>query len=110
MAGKPQESNYWQLQETTVLYRPVGQKELELIQASGYTALPPRLSEQPVLYPVVNEGYARQIVQDWNTKYNADGRGFVTRFRVRGSYLAQYEIQTVGGSEHQELEPGPGLG
>jgi hypothetical protein len=35
---------------TTILYRPVGPKELALIRASGMKAFPPRLPEQPILY------------------------------------------------------------
>lgn len=38
-----------------ILYRPVGTKELNLIRESGYRAFPPRLPEQPVFYPVLNE-------------------------------------------------------
>jgi hypothetical protein len=34
-------------QETTTLYRPTGEQELALIQASGYTAFPPRSPWQP---------------------------------------------------------------
>ncbi|MGH9944256.1 MAG: hypothetical protein ACRD9R_18065 [Pyrinomonadaceae bacterium] len=89
--------------QTITLYRPVGSKELQLIAESGYAAFPPRLPEQPIFYPVLNEGYAAQIARDWNTKYNADGRGYVTRFRVRAEFLKRYEMQTVGGVEHQEL-------
>jgi hypothetical protein len=86
----------------TVLYRPVGVKELELISASGFTAFPPRLPEQPFFYPVANESYAAKIARDWNTKYNAEGCGYVTRFSVSADFLAQYDLKTVGGSEHQE--------
>ncbi|HEV2705113.1 MAG TPA: hypothetical protein VGV59_04265 [Pyrinomonadaceae bacterium] len=46
--------------ETTVLYRPVGQKELELIRASDFREFPPRLPEQPIFYPVLSEKYAVQ--------------------------------------------------
>lgn len=42
----------------TILYRPVGPNELALIEASGWTAFPPRLPEQPIFYPVMNEEYA----------------------------------------------------
>jgi len=87
--------------ETTILYRPVGPKELELIAASGFREFPPRLPEQPIFYPVLNEEYARQIAQDWNVK--ASGSGFVTRFAVRSEFLARYPVQKVGGSIHQEL-------
>jgi hypothetical protein len=41
--------------ETTTLYRPVGQEELDLIQSSVYREFPPRLPHQPIFYPVLNE-------------------------------------------------------
>src|SRR5258705_8068306 len=90
------------MENTTLLSRPVGQKELELIQQSQFTAFPPRLPEQPIFYPVLNEEYAAQIARDWNAKHNADKVGYVTRFSVRNDYLKKYEIQTVGSSIHQE--------
>ena len=62
-----------------ILYRPVGTKELELIRESGYRAFPPRLPEQPIFYPVLNEKYAVEIASRWNVKYNDDHRGYVTR-------------------------------
>ena len=89
--------------DTTVLYRPVGQAELELIERSGWTAFPPRLPHQPIFYPVANEAYAVQIARDWNTKDAASGHvGYVTRFRVRSDYLSRYPIQTAGARQHQE--------
>ena len=87
--------------DTMTLFRPVGPKELELIRASGNRAFPPRLPEQPIFYPVLTEDYAVQIAQDWNAKDS--GAGYVTRFRVRREFIAKYPIQTVGGSNHQEL-------
>lgn len=86
----------------TILFRPVGREELKLIEESDYKAFPPRLPEQPIFYPVLNEDYATQIARDWNAKYNASKRGYVTRFKVRKDFLERYEVQTVGGSEHQE--------
>ena len=83
------------------LFRPVGPKELELIRASGNRAFPPRLPEQPIFYPVLNEDYAVQIARDWNVKDS--GAGYVTRFRVRKDFVAKYPVQTVGGSSHKEL-------
>jgi hypothetical protein len=87
-------------ENTVILFRPVGPKELELIRESGYRAFPPRLPEQPIFYPVLNEAYATQIARDWNVKHS--GQGFVTRFHVRAAYIQRFEVQTVGGSEHQE--------
>jgi hypothetical protein len=86
---------------TTTLYRPVGPKELELIAASGFREFPPRLAEQPIFYPVLNEEYARKIAESWNVK--ASGSGFVARFAVRSAFLARYPVQTVGSAIHQEL-------
>ena len=90
-------------ERTTTLYRPVGEKELRLIRESGFREFPPRLPEQPIFYPVLNEEYATQIARDWNTKHGATRRGYVTRFRVRSEFVRRYEVQTVGGSVHQEL-------
>jgi hypothetical protein len=36
--------------DALVLYRPVGQEELDLIAESGFRAFPPRLPGQPVFY------------------------------------------------------------
>lgn len=75
------------------LYRPVGAAELEKIAASGYQAFPPRLPEQPLFYPVLNERYATEIARSWNTRDAALGQiGHVTRFRVRAEHLARYVV------------------
>ncbi|MEM7716059.1 MAG: hypothetical protein AAF349_21220 [Cyanobacteria bacterium P01_A01_bin.68] len=78
----------------------MGHKELELIKKSGYKNFPPRLPEQPIFYPVLNEEYATKIAKDWNVK--ASGSGFVTKFAVRSDYLAKFEVKTVGSSICQE--------
>ena len=88
----------------TTLYRPVGQRELDLIAAADYRAFPPRLSWQPIFYPVTNEEYAVQIAREWNTKDAENGSvGYVTRFSLPTDYLARYPVQKVGGREHTEL-------
>ena len=90
-------------EETITLYRPVGPKELALIRESDVRAVPPRLPEQPIFYPVLNEAYATQIARDWNSKSEQNGNaGFVTRFEVRASFLADYLVETVGNRTHQE--------
>jgi hypothetical protein len=86
--------------DTVTLFRPVGPKELQLIEASGFRVFPPRLPDQPIFYPVTNHAYATQIARDWNVK--ASGAGFVTRFAVRAEYLARFPVQTVGGAMHTE--------
>ncbi|HEY7126678.1 MAG TPA: hypothetical protein VH540_22260 [Ktedonobacterales bacterium] len=84
----------------TILFRPVGQNELALIRESGYTAFPPRLSYQPIFYPVVYEEYAEQIARDWNAQNGKSG--YVTRFLVRGEFLDRYEIHQAGSPAHME--------
>ena len=88
-------------EDLIILYRPVGPKELALIAAGGFRDFPPRLPEQPVFYPVLNEEYARQIARDWNTKDS--GAGYVTRFVLRKSFASKYPVQKAGGSIHLEL-------
>ena len=86
---------------TITLFRPVGPEELELIKQSGWTKFPPRLPEQPIFYPVMNEEYAIQIARDWNVP--ASGSGYVTKFEVDSDYVAKYPVQNVGGEIHNEL-------
>ena len=86
---------------TMTLWRPVGPQELALIEATDMRAFPPRLPEQPIFYPVLNEGYARQIARDWNTKSEARA-GYVTRFEVLKAFLDAYEVQEAGGRAHRE--------
>ncbi len=81
--------------ETVTLWRPTGPQELALVEASGWRAWPPRLPDQPIFYPVLNEDYATRIARDWNVK--ASGAGFVTRFAVRKSFLDRYDVQQAGG-------------
>ena len=89
--------------ETVTMYRPVGKNELKLIENSGFTAYPPRLPDQPIFYPVLNEGYARQIAKDWNSRINDDKEGYVTRFAVKKSVADKYQPEVVGAKEHEEI-------
>jgi hypothetical protein len=86
---------------TTTLWRPTGPKELELVRALEWRAWPPRLPEQPIFYPVLNEDYAVKIARDWNVKN--DGAGFVTRFEVESDFLSRYPVQQAGGRTILEL-------
>lgn len=81
------------------LRRPVGRGELELIAATCMRAVPPRLPEQPIFYPVLTEAYAVKIARDWNAPR---GGGYVTQFQVRTTFLERYEIKEAGGREHLE--------
>ncbi|MEY9873890.1 hypothetical protein ABH931_003384 [Streptacidiphilus sp. MAP12-33] len=86
---------------TTTLWRPTGPVELALVRELGFRAWPPRLPEQPIFYPVLNEDYAIRIARDWNVKH--DGAGFVTRFEVDTEFLRRYPVQQAGGSTILEL-------
>lgn len=86
--------------DTVTLWRPVGPAELDLIREAAFRAFPPRLPEQPIFYPVLTEEYAVKIARDWNVP--ASGAGHVTRFQVRRTYLARYDVQDAGGKRYQE--------
>ncbi|WP_413468586.1 ADP-ribosylation/crystallin J1 [Mesorhizobium muleiense] len=86
--------------DTVTLWRPVGPKELKLIEKSGMRAFPPRLPEQPIFYPVLSEAYAVQIARDWNMP--ANGSGFVTRFEVLKDFLDRYQIEQAGSKALRE--------
>jgi hypothetical protein len=43
-----------------ILFRPVGEAELVLIRQSGWREFPPRLPEQPIFYPVLDEHSPKQ--------------------------------------------------
>lgn len=87
--------------ETTLLWRPTGPEELDLVRRSGWRAWPPRLPEQPIFYPVLNEEYAVKIARDWNVPRH--GVGYVTRFRVESPFLERYPVQQAGGKTILEL-------
>lgn len=83
------------MDDVVELWRPTGPEELALVEASGWSAWPPRLPEQPIFYPVLNEEYATKIAREWNVPHS--GVGYVTRFRVRSEFLERYEVQQAGG-------------
>lgn len=86
------------------LYRPVGITELLLILNSNSTRFPPRLSWQPIFYPVLNQPYATQIAREWNTQDEFSGYcGIVTTFEIDETHYHEYIPQTVGDINHQEL-------
>jgi len=86
---------------TTTLWRPTGPEELALVRASGWAAWPPRLPEQPIFYPVLNEDYAIKIARDWNVP--ASGVGYVTRFRIGTEFVIRYPVRAAGGRTILEL-------
>ena len=90
--------------KTTTLYRPVGEKEIILIIESNSKKFPPRLEWQPIFYPVLNEDYASEIAEKWNTRDEAGNYlGFVTQFEVLEDEVNKYPAQNVGAKNHNEL-------
>jgi hypothetical protein len=90
--------------KTTTLYRPVGEKEMALIIESGFKKFPPRLEWQPIFYPVLDEDYASEIAEKWNTRDEAGNYlGFVTKFEVLEEEANKYPAQNVGAKNHNEL-------
>ena len=87
--------------KTMTLWRPCGPAELALVRESGWTAWPPRLPDQPIFYPVLNEDYAVKIARDWNAP--RDGVGYVTRFELDRTFAERYPIQQAGGKTILEL-------
>jgi hypothetical protein len=86
---------------TSTLWRPTGPQELALVRESGWRRWPPRLPDQPIFYPVLNEDYAVTIARDWNVP--TSGAGYVTRFRVESGFLSRYPVRQVGGRTILEL-------
>ncbi|WP_432536217.1 hypothetical protein [Kineococcus arenarius] len=82
-------------EETVLLWRPTGPEELALVEEFGWRRWPPRLPDQPIFYPVLNEEYATKIARDWNVPHS--GVGYVTRFQVRKDFLDAYPVQQAGG-------------
>lgn len=85
----------------TTLWRPVGPEELRLVEDAGWRRWPPRLPDQPIFYPVLNEAYATQIAREWNVP--ASGVGHVTRFRVGTPFARRYTTKRAGGGHLLEL-------
>ncbi|WP_228434815.1 ADP-ribosylation/crystallin J1 [Chryseobacterium defluvii] len=92
------------MMKTKTLYRPVGEKEMILIIESNYKKFPPRLEWQPIFYPVLDEYYASEIAEKWNTRDEfGNYLGFVTQFEVLEEIINKYPSQNVGARNHNEL-------
>jgi hypothetical protein len=87
-------------EDSVVMFRPTGPRELALVAESGFTRWPPRLPGQPIFYPVQNQAYASEIAEKWNVPES--GAGYVTRFRVRRAFADRYELHQVGAAHHLE--------
>lgn len=86
------------------MFRPVGEREMELIQKSGFKKFPQRLKEQPFFYPVINKEYAVEIASKWNVNdINSNYKGYVLKFSVDDEYISSFQQHTVGAAYHKEL-------
>jgi hypothetical protein len=88
--------------QTVTLFRPTGQAERDLVEASGWRAFPPRLPEQSIFYPVLTEEYATKIARDWNAR---EGNiGYVLRFELPAEALDRWPPQQgAAGATFREL-------
>jgi len=85
-----------------MLWRPVGLEEMALVYDAGMLQFPPRLPDQPIFYPVLNEAYAAQIARDWNAKQPSFA-GYVLELELANAVGSRYQPQTVGAALHREL-------
>lgn len=92
------------MSDTITLFRPVGAFEMLKILQADAREFPPRLPEQPIFYPVLNQEYAESIASRWNTQdSHSSHAGFVTRFAVEAAYIARFEEHIVGPRTRAEL-------
>jgi hypothetical protein len=90
--------------DTTTLWRPVDQAELDLLAASDWRHFPPRRTGQPIFYPLLDEEYATKIARAWYTQDAGSAfAGYVVRFDVDAAYLARFEPEPGGGRGIDEL-------
>ena len=87
-------------EDTVLLFRSTGPAEYRQLEENGFTRWPPRLPDQPIFYPVLHESYAEEVARRWNVP--EDSVAYVTRFRVKKSFMDQYEFHKVGGELHIE--------
>jgi hypothetical protein len=91
-------------QSTTVLYRPVGRRELELIRAGGFRTFPPPPPGQSIFKPALTREYAAEVARDWSAmeKTRAYSDVYVTRFHVDSAFLSRYSLHQVADSIERE--------
>jgi len=63
-------------------------------------AVPPRLPEQPIFYPVLSEDWAFKIARDCSVR--AERSRVRDRFEVREAFLDGFDVQLAGGRAHRE--------
>ena len=84
-----------------ILYRPTNLKEPQLVAAADMRARPPRLADQPILYPVLT---AEKIARGWNSTLAApDNLGFVTKFGIIPEIAENYPAKIASGIAHTGL-------
>jgi hypothetical protein len=89
-------------EELVELWRPTGPEEMQLVRDAGLTRLPPRLPEQPIFHPVLNEDYAVRIAGDWNMK--ASGVQLSVKCLVRVRSVTIHESRWISRPNHIWIE------
>ncbi len=87
------------------LYRPVGEQEFRLIEASGFREFPPRAPEQQLFYPVVERSCAEEIAKRYNPNLPEDDGDFVyvVRFCMDDAFIRPYLSQPATAAAGREL-------
>jgi len=89
------------VQATTILYRPVGLRELEAVLEHGAFPAPPG---GLALFLVFNGRHAEEVAKEMNAGDPASGfAGFVTAWRSDARFLERYDAQIVGAAPHRAL-------
>jgi hypothetical protein len=91
-------------QGTTVLYRPVGRRELELIRGGSFRAFPPLPAGPSIFKAAQSREYAAEVARKWSAKEKTPAYSdvYVTRFHVDSAFLSRCSQHNVAGSPHRE--------
>jgi hypothetical protein len=91
--------------QTTILYRPAGQEELDLVKKSGFKAFPPAVEAQPVLNFLESEEYATFIARQVDANKSSSGYiGYVLSVSVHTDFITQFAIRKEGSAIALEYE------
>src|SRR3569833_99999 len=98
---------FWRPKSPTVLYRVVGQREMDLIRAADHRAFPPRTRAQPCCVTVPDAAYATTIASDWSPRDAPVGTArYGSRVAVATALLKQFPALQVPASVNSRARCG----
>ncbi|MFG2007725.1 ADP-ribosylation/crystallin J1 [Micromonospora sp. NPDC048868] len=80
---------------TTVLWRPMGQQERDLVRETGWRRWPALSPDEAHFFPILSEDFAIGAARDWNLFGSVR---YVARFHVETGFLGRYSTRSFGGS------------